>query len=127
MVSKDLLKHIRELRRLRWFAKRLEKHGIPCEYVEVFRRLEIHLRDISELFETRRNLRKALGSWNDHLHNVFGSCNIGVAIWREEHQPICIRYEAPIDEFPTLKNGCGFKDIMETVVTHRYVCNGAER
>lgn len=103
-VIDEIARDIVILEGLMWLSGRLGE--IPHEYDKLRKRLTVKLNDIENLRQTRRILRETLGHWTDHAEIPFESGGIGIVRWKNDALPIYIEYEAPVDDFLPLGNGC---------------------
>lgn len=126
MTTKKLIEQLRKERkarlRLMRLAPRLKDLNLGHNsYGDV---LVVYIKDVKELSKIRQKLRKVLGSWTDHVEQVWCSGNTASVSWTcDDHKSVQIWMTAvPIDEFPEdlKKSGCGFVEVQNTEMA--YVC-----
>lgn len=126
MTTKKLIAQLRKERKSRLGLMRLARRldGLNLGHTSYRDRVIVYIKDVEELGETRRKLRRALGSWTDQVGQVWCSGNTASVSWTcDDHESVQIWMTAvPIDEFPEdlKKSGCGFVEVQNTEMA--YVC-----
>jgi hypothetical protein len=89
--------------------------------------LVFRINSIDELKEVRKILRKIFYRWEDKIETIWHSSGLGLASYiNRKNKYIQIRLETPIESFPVLKEGCGFKKVQKTEERYNYVCDLGE-